>query len=201
MDDRWTDCHGDPFGGMGMRRLILLVSLVSVFIACVALANWLTARYHFIPIGFGLVATAGTIAAGACLALRDGLQDIGGRLAVIVAILAGAAVSFMTSNPALAIASGAAFLVSECADAAVYTPLRRRAKTGDTRWVAAVMASGLVGTIVDTIVFLGLAFGMAAIAPALVGQLIGKSYPTLVYVLTGRAHRALYGESFDRAHS
>src|ERR1039458_9725635 len=53
---------------------------------------------------------------------------------------------------ALVIASAAAFLLSEFADFAVYTPLARR------RLVLAVLASSSVGLVVDSIVFLWLGF-------------------------------------------
>src|SRR5499426_125506 len=69
------------------------------------------------------------------------------------AILAGAAISAGLAPPSLVIASAAAFLLSEFADFAVYTPLARR------RLVAAVIASSVVGLVVDSIVFLWLAFG------------------------------------------
>lgn len=170
-------------------------------VASVALANWATARYHFVPVGFGQSATAGTFAAGLCLALRDGLQDVGGRWAVLAAIGAGGIVSVVTSNPALALASGVAFVVSEALDAAVYTPLKAKARTGEARWAGAVTASNVVGTLADSIIFLGLAFGPMAILPALAGQLIGKAYPTVAYLIAGWTRRAVHGESVDMARA
>lgn len=180
-----------------MKRYTWIVGLALV--ASVALANYATARYHFVPVGFGQQATAGTFFAGLCLALRDGLQDLGGRWAVGAAILAGGLVSVLTSNPTLAVASGAAFVVSEVLDAAVYTPLKNRASVGSPRWAGAVTASNVVGTLADTVVFLALAFGWAAILPALLGQLIGKAYPTVVYLLGGWLRRAVHGEPVELA--
>jgi queuosine precursor transporter len=177
-----------------MTRMARTTVIASALVASVALANYATSRFGFVPVGFGLAATAGTFAAGACLALRDALQDAGGRWAVAAAILAGALVSVATSSPALALASGAAFLASELADAAVYTPLRHHSEVGDSRWSAAVAGSNLVGTIVDSALFLGLAFGPAAILPALAGQLVGKAYPTLAYLTLGWGRRAVHGE-------
>jgi hypothetical protein len=72
---------------------------------------------------------------------------------------------------ALVIASTAAFLLSEFADFAVYTPLARR------RLVLAVFASSLVGLVVDSIVFLWLAFGSLAF---LEGQIVGKAWMVLL---------------------
>ena len=68
-------------------------------------------------------------------------------------------------------ASAAAFLLSEFADFVVYTPLARR------RLVMAVFASSLVGLVVDSIVFLWLAFGSLAF---LEGQIIGKVWMVLL---------------------
>lgn len=124
---------------------------VGVFVALAAAANWLTAEYGLVPVGFGLVVAAGTFAAGAVLLVRDVVQDLGGRWWVLAAIVAGAAVSAVLAGPKLALASGAAFAVSELADAAVYTPLRRRG------WARAAMLSGVAGAVVDSLLFLWLA--------------------------------------------
>ena len=65
----------------------------------------------------------------------------------------------------LVVASAAAFLLSEFADFMVYTPLARR------KLVLAVLASSAVGLVVDSIVFLWLAFGSIEF---LFGQIVGK---------------------------
>lgn len=155
------------------------------FVGSVLVANYVTTQYGFISVGFGLTATAGTLAAGFALALRDATQDALGRRAVVAAIVVGAALSFLISDPFVALASGVAFLVSEAADFLVYTPIRARSRLGDRRWATAVLASNAVGAVVDTVVFLGIAFGTAAIAPALVGQLVGKGWATVLYLLIG----------------
>lgn len=176
------------------RRAAGLVAAVS-FIATIVLANYLTSRYGFVPVGFGLTATAGTFAAGIALALRDATQDALGRRAVAVVIVLGAALSFLVADPFIAIASAAAFLISELADFAIYTPLRARSRLGDRRWAGAVVVSNVVGAVVDTAIFLGIAFGAAAILPGIPGQLVGKSWATLAYLAVGWAvSRALLRE-------
>ncbi len=70
-------------------------------------------------------------------------------------------------------ASATAFLLSEFADFAVYTPLARR------RLVTAVVASSVVGLVVDSIVFLWLAFGSLEF---LLGQVIGKLWMVLLAI-------------------
>jgi queuosine precursor transporter len=155
------------------------------FLATILLANWLTTRYGFVPVGFGLMATAGTFAAGFALALRDAVQDSLGRLAVTAAIVVGAGLSFLVADPFIALASAAAFLVSELADFAVYTPLRGRARIGGRKWAVAVLASNAVGAVVDTAIFLGIAFGAVAILPGMPGQFVGKAWATLLFLALG----------------
>jgi len=145
------------------------VAAIAIFILSVVAANLLTTRYGFVPVGFGFLATAGTYAAGVALVTRDFIHDLGGMLWVWVAVGMGAVLSFAVADPFIAVASAVAFAVSEVVDTAIYTPLRKRA------WRSAVIGSSIVGAIVDTALFLGLAFGAAAITPqAITGQLIGK---------------------------
>lgn len=164
---------------MGIKTVTLWVG----FVATVFVANWLTNSYGFVPVGFGLSATAGTYAAGMSFGLRDALHEVTGRWVVVTAIVAGAGVSAVVS-PSLALASGVAFLISESADLAVYEPLRQR------RWVAAVVLSNLVGASLDTVIFLHLAgFPIRA---AFTGQMVGKMVmvlPALVVVALVRRSR------------
>jgi uncharacterized PurR-regulated membrane protein YhhQ (DUF165 family) len=168
---------------MTARRTLGLLA-AALLIATVAIANYLTTRYHFVTVGFGLTAAAGTYAAGLALGLRDLVHDLLGRRAVIVVIVIGAAVSYLVADPFIALASGVAFLIAEAADFAVYVPLRRRGAIGGRRWTVAVVGSNVVGAVVDTVVFLALAFGWAAVTwPALAGQLVGKGWATLALII------------------
>src|SRR4029077_3362348 len=96
------------------------------------------------------------IMAGAALVLRDLVQRRLGVAASSLAILVGAVLSALVAPPSLVIASAAAFLLSEFADLAVYTPLARRGL------ITAVVASSAMGLVVDSVVFLWLAFGSPA---------------------------------------
>lgn len=144
-----------------------LVALAA-YIASIVAANWLTATYGLVPIGFGLLVTAGTFAAGVALVTRDWVQTTSGRALTIAAILVGAAISYWTSSPALALASGLAFLVSELVDLGVFTPVRRRSIA------AAVLLSSVVSAPVDTVLFLWLA-GFPVTWQAVLGQFIVKT--------------------------
>ncbi len=150
-----------------MRRTLAVLALTAYAAAIIA-ANALTHRYGLVPVGFGLTATAGTYCAGAALMLRNQVQDLLGRRFVVAAIVAGAALSAFTS-PALALASGVAFGVSELADTALYTPLRRKG------WARAVLLASLLGAVLDSLLFLSLA-GFPVTALGVLGQVVGKAW-------------------------
>jgi len=105
--------------------------------------------------------------------LRDLVQRRLGAGVSAVAILLGTAASALLAPRSLVLASGVAFLLSEFADLAVYTPLARR------RLVAAVIASSSIGLVVDSIVFLWLAFGSLDF---LLGQVVGKAWMVLLSI-------------------
>jgi uncharacterized PurR-regulated membrane protein YhhQ (DUF165 family) len=117
--------------------------------------------------------------------LRDLVQRRLGKGWTLAAIAVGAALSGLIAPPALVVASATAFLLSELADFAVYTPLQKRGL------VRAVLLSSLVGLCVDSVVFLYLAFGSL---DYLAGQVIGKAWMVLasipvIRLLRDRDHR------------
>lgn len=143
-----------------------------LYVATIFAANFAIATFGIVPVGFGLMAPAGVYFAGAAFVLRDLTQESLGRLPVVGAILLGALLSLLVS-PQFALASGAAFLVSEFADFGVYTPLRNRA------FVSAASASNVVGATLDSALFLWLAFGSLEF---FAGQVVGKLWITLACV-------------------
>jgi len=147
---------------------------------CIPIANWLIGNVGtycvpngpcLVPVAPGLMAPSGVLMIGLALVLRDLVQRRLGVGFSAVAVLAGAALSAFLAPPSLVLASAAAFLLSEFADLAVYTPLQKR------RLVLAVAASGAVGLVVDSLVFLYLAFGSLDF---LAGQVVGKAWMVLV---------------------
>jgi len=153
-----------------------------LFALTIPAANWLIGNAGttcvpngpcLIPVAPGLMAPSGVTMIGIALVLRDLVQRRLGVGVAVGAILAGAALSALVAPPALVVASAAAFLLSELADFAVYTPLARR------RLVLAVVASSLVGLVVDSIVFLWLAFGSLDF---LAGQVVGKAWMVLLSI-------------------
>ena len=79
-------------------------------------------------------------------------------------------------------ASGVAFLVSELSDLVVYTPLRERS------WLGAVVTSNTVGLMIDSALFLWLAFGSLQF---FWGQVVGKAWMTLLAVVLIAGARAV----------
>jgi uncharacterized PurR-regulated membrane protein YhhQ (DUF165 family) len=133
----------------------------ALFAATIPAANWLIGNVGncipngpcLIPVGFGLMAPSGVLMIGLALVLRDWLHELAGWKWAMAAVLVGAGLSLLFSPPALAMASAAAFMLSEMADTAVYARLRERGKP------IAVMASQIVGAALDSMLFVYLAFG------------------------------------------
>jgi len=144
------------------------------FLALVPLANWMIQHVGtvcvpqgpcLVPVAPGLMAPSGVLTVGVALVLRDVVQRCLGLTFGLLAIVLGAGASMLVAPASLVVASGLAFLISEFADFAVYTPLQQR------RLVLAVVASSCLGLVLDSIVFLWLAFGSLAFLP---GQVVGK---------------------------
>jgi uncharacterized PurR-regulated membrane protein YhhQ (DUF165 family) len=153
---------------------------LALFCLTIPAANWMIGNVGtlcprdgpcVVPVAPGLLAPSGVLMVGIALVLRDLVQRRLGLRYGVAAILVGAALSAALAPAALVAASAAAFLLSEFADFAVYTPLARR------RLVAAVAASSIVGLVVDSIVFLYLAFGSFDF---LAGQVVGKLWMVLI---------------------
>lgn len=152
----------------------LAAAIGAALLATVLLANYVTTHFGLVPVGFGLVATAGTYLAGAMFVLRDALQDTAGKRTTLAVLVLGAAVSFAVADPFIALASAAAFLFSELANMAIYTPLRKRG------YVRAAVTSNVIAAFLDTILFLAIA-GFP-IMDAIAGQMIGKVAVTAAVV-------------------
>jgi len=162
------------------RRIIEGAVFLVLFCLTIPAANWMIGNVGtvclrngpcLVPVAPSLMAPSGVLMVGLALVLRDLVQRRLGVEFGVAAIIAGAVISAGIAPGSLVIASAAAFLLSEFADFAVYTPLARR------RLVLAVFASSLVGLVVDSIVFLWLAFGSLDF---LAGQVVGKLWMVLL---------------------
>jgi uncharacterized PurR-regulated membrane protein YhhQ (DUF165 family) len=152
------------------------------FLASIPLANWMFGHVGtvcvpngpcLVPVAPGLLAPSGVLTVGGALVFRDVVQRCLGLAWGLGAIAAGTALATLVAPTALVLASGTAFALSELADFAVYTPLQRR------RLVLAVVASSAVGLVVDSLVFLTLAFGSLEF---LAGQVVGKFWAVLIAI-------------------
>src|SRR5687768_8491823 len=159
------------------RKLAEGVIFLAAFALTIPAANWLIGNAGtvcaspsgpcLIPVAPSIMAPSGVLMIGLALVLRDLVQRRLGVAYSIAAIFIGAAISAWLAPSSLVLASATAFLLSEMTDLAVYTPLARR------RLVFAVVASGFIGLVIDSLIFLWLAFGSLQFLP---GQIIGKSW-------------------------
>ena len=154
----------------------------ALYIACIPLANWMIEHVGtfcvpdgpcMIPVWWGITAPSGVLAIGAALVLRDLVQRRLGLGFSLGAIAIGAVISWAISPPFLELASVAAFVFSETADALVFTPLQKRGL------LVAIVVSSFAGILVDSVLFLSLAFHSLDF---LTGQIIGKLWAVLVAV-------------------
>jgi uncharacterized PurR-regulated membrane protein YhhQ (DUF165 family) len=143
---------------------------LTLFCLTIPAANWMIGHIGtaclpngpcVVPVAPGILAPSGVLLVGAALVLRDLVQRRLGIEFGIAAIVAGAVLSVGFAPRSWVLASAAAF------------PLARR------RLVLAVLASSMAGLVVDSLVFLWLAFGSLDYLP---GQLIGKAWMVLLSV-------------------
>ncbi|MBN8964309.1 MAG: VUT family protein [Rhizobiales bacterium] len=164
------------------RRQIEGFAFLVAFGLTIPVANWMIGNVGtvctrgglcLIPVFPGLMAPSGVLMIGIALVLRDLVQRRLGLIYSAAAVVVGAVLSAAVAPPALVLASGVAFLLSELADLAVYTPLARR------RLVMAVVVSSLAGLVVDSVIFLWLAFGSLDFV---LGQIVGKAWMVLLSI-------------------
>lgn len=159
--------YAQPVGSAERSKAALGVAVVA-YVAAVVLANVVTERLGLVSVGFGLLVTAGTYAAGFALLARDFVHRFGGRGWALAAIAIGGGLSWALSSPALAVASTVAFVSAEMVDLGVYEPIRRV-----KGFVQGALVSNIVSAPVDTFVFLSLA-GFPLTVETVVGQFVGK---------------------------
>ena len=162
------------------RRLAEGLAYLALFTLTIPAANWMIGHVGttcvpngpcLIPVAPGLTAPSAVVVVGLAFVLRDLVQRRLGARAAFAAVVVGAALSALLAPAQIVVASTAAFLLSELADFAVYTPLQRR------RFVLAVVLSSLAGLVVDSAIFLYLAFGSLDF---LLGQIVGKAWMVLL---------------------
>ena len=157
------------------------------YIATIPAANWMIGNVGtfcipdgpcVIPLGFGITAPSGVLMIGVALVLRDLVHEYWGAKHALGAVVLGAVLSYFLANPYIALASFIAFAISELSDFFVYAKLRQKNKP------LAILASGGVGSVIDSIAFLTIAFGSLQFIE---GQIIGKLIISII------AASALFG--------
>ena len=150
------------------------------FILTIPVSNWVVVNVGvvcdpngpcLIPVWPGIMSPSAVLVAGFALVLRDAVHHFLGARWALYSIVIGAGLSGIFSEPSLVVASVAAFLFSEFADFCGDAPLRTRHP------VVAILFSGFVGSVVDSAIFLSLAFGSL---DYVVGQVIGKFWVSVI---------------------
>lgn len=160
------------------KRTVLTFIFFILFLAMMPLAAY--TLLHFgtqcppnepcvIPVWFAPViyAPSGVLFAGLAFVLRDVLQRLAGLYLSLIAVVLGTFLSYFYVAPELAIAACSAYLLSELSDTVVYSILQRY------NWILAIFISASIGLLIDSLVFLQLAFHSLMF---LEGQIIGKMW-------------------------
>jgi len=150
---------------------LLTIPLANWFINNVGSVNFPNAP-HTIPVGFGYDAPSGVLLIGIALFVRDLLQEATNKKTVLIAIACGLPLSFIVGKN-VALASVVAFAFGELADFGIYDRLRKQSRN------LAMVVSGIVGGVIDSMLFLWIAFGSITFWE---GQVIGKTFMTILCV-------------------
>ena len=121
---------------------------VIAYVVCIVLVNWGFTVVPLVELWNGEMWPPMSLVVGLIFVLRDYAQRAIGHK-VVIAMLVGGVLSWWMANPYVAVASVSAFLISECVDWGVYTWTRRPFRDR-------VLLSSLLGTPIDSIVFLAL---------------------------------------------
>lgn len=128
------------------------VVALAVFVMTIPAANWTLDRFGFVDVPWLGPVASGAAWAGLAFVMRDVAQLLLGKWWVLVGIALGAGVSWWVASPSIVGASVAAFTLAETLDWLIYTPLANR------HFVSAVVFSSIVGSTLDSALFLYLAF-------------------------------------------
>ena len=120
-----------------------------------------------IPVWFSpiIYAPSGVLFAGLAFVLRDVLQRLSGLYLSLFAVICGTILSYLYVDPFLAVAGCSAYFLSEITDTVIYSLIQKY------NLILAILTSALVGLIIDSLVFLDIAFHSYTFLP---GQIIGK---------------------------
>lgn len=138
-----------------MKYLVIRYKFSIGYVFSVVLIN---AAFAYVPnftLPDGNVWSIGSIVAGLVFIARDFAQREVGHIKVFWLMLLSGLLSYVTSNPYIAVASIFAFAISEVIDWAVYTLSKGGFK-------ARVITSSLIGVPIDTLIFLSMIDSISA---------------------------------------
>ena len=135
-----------------------ILPFVVAMAAVVAASNFLV-QYPFAHFGLGEILTWGAFPYPVAFLVNDLTNRRFGPRAARKVVLAGFVIAVVLSvwlaTPRIAFASGTAFLAAQLLDASIFDRLRGNA------WWQAPFISTLIGSVLDTVLFFGLAFSAA----------------------------------------
>lgn len=126
----------------------------TLYVAAVVLVNWLFSVVPMVQTPWGDAWSVAAIVVGLVFIVRDYAQRAIGHW-VLAGTAIGIAISYVMSDPRVAIASAAAFAASELSDWAIYSVTKRP-------FAQRVVLSSLVAVPIDTLVFLAGIGGLTA---------------------------------------
>lgn len=139
-----------------MNRIDLRDHWRGIALGTLAMAAFVTASNFLVEIQINPWLTYGALTYPGAFLVTDltnrALGPQAARRVVIAGFVLAVFLSLLLANPRIALASGAAFLVAQLLDIAVFDRLRNRV------WWAAPLASSTIGAAVDTALFFSLAF-------------------------------------------
>ena len=142
-----------------MERQQSLVTSLMPFVAAMAavvVASNVMVQYPFAHFGLQDMLTWGAFTYQFAFLVNDLTNRRLGAQAARKVVLAGFLIAIVLSvwlaTPRIAIASGSAFLVAQLIDTGIFDRLRK------AEWWRAPLISTVIGSVVDTVVFFGLAF-------------------------------------------
>lgn len=140
--------------------LARVFAAIAAMVVVVAASNFLVQfhlPFHLGQIDLGNILTWGAFIYPIAFLVTDLTnRHLGPRIARIV-VFSGFALAVLWSvflaTPRIALASGSAFLVAQLLDVAIFNRLR-----ANPRWWRAPLISSLLGSVIDTVLFFGVAF-------------------------------------------
>jgi uncharacterized PurR-regulated membrane protein YhhQ (DUF165 family) len=144
--------------------------LTALYIALIVLVNWLFTVVPPVDMGGGDMWPPVALIVGLIFVARDFAQRAIGHW-VLVAMLIAAVLSYYLADPFVAVASVAAFAISELADWLVYSFTKKT-------FAQRILFSSILATPIDSVVFLGILGWLSA--PGVLAMTASKMIGALI---------------------